>query len=185
MHLRHSGQCYRRLIQARKVYPQALPGIGNRREDKDGPMPIPVLPSAGPREEAFLQDAPQEVPDYDEVFLGAVLDCFLEMERGTTMEEGLERIRHCAMGSTSSFGKMKKTMIYISEELEKEDAHLDWQIAPELVELIAKMAARRFRLPWFFSVDKIKAPIDDEEIRDAAWNYCATAKGPWKWSNQS
>ena len=40
MHLRNSGRCYRRLIQARKVYPQALPGIGNRNEHRDGPMPI-------------------------------------------------------------------------------------------------------------------------------------------------
>ena len=182
MHLRHSDICYRRLVQAGKVYQDVLPGIGSRQEAKPGPMPIPVLPSEGPSEEAFQQVAPAAIEDYDTDFIEGILDCLLEMKPGINMDEGLEQLKLVACRSFSSFRLLKKTLDYMAAEIEKEEAHLEWQIPGSLVEVIVKTAARRFKLSWFFPAEQIKAPVDDGELREAAWQYCKKATGPWQWA---
>ena len=55
-HLRNSDSCYRQLLHAGKVYEDILPGIGSRNEIRGGPMPVPVMRSQGPREEALTEN---------------------------------------------------------------------------------------------------------------------------------
>ena len=127
--------------------------------------------------------APAALVDYDTDFIEGILDCLLEMTPGINVEEGLEKLKSVARRSTSSFGLLKKTLDYMALEIEKEEAHLEWQIPASLVEVIVKTAAKRFRLSWFFTDEQIKAPVEDGELREAAWQYCRKAKGPWQWTD--
>ena len=186
-HLRHSDACYRQLLHVGKVYEEILPGIGNKKEVKSGPMPIPVMDSYGPREEEFDQEFPNLEPEdekYDLQMMDSLIDCFRAMPAGTNLEEGVELVKQCVYGNTASFSFLKKTMQYFVNELDNEEMHLDWQIPHQLVVMIAQVATRRFKIPWFFSKDRLKTIADDDEIREAAWNYCRQNSGPWQWERQ-
>ena len=186
-HLRNSDSCYRQLLHAGKVYEDILPGIGSRNEIRGGPMPVPVMRSQGPREEGLTGEFPDgelEEERYDLTLMDNLIDCFLAMPSHTTLPEGLDLVKQCVEGNTARFSFLRKTMHFFVEELNTEEMHLEWKIPHSLVTLIAQTAANRFKISWFFAKDRLRAPVDDETIREAAWNYCKSNVGPWRWEKQ-
>ena len=184
-HLRYSRKCYQKLVGAGKTYEEILPGIGSRREMKDGPPPVPVLPSEGPQERQLQEDGLGHDPEYDLDLLEGLVECFLTMPVDTSLEDGISLAKECFVGSTSSMQTLKETATYFAQELENDDMHRDWPIGRAMVKMISEITARRCRAAWFFSADQIKAPIDDQALRDAAWDFCRRSKERWIWNRRS
>ena len=162
-----------------------MPGIGSRREMKDGPLPVPVLPSEGPQERQLQEDGPDHDPEYDLDLLEGLVECFLTMPADTSLEDGISLAKECFAGCTSSMQVLKKAATYFAQEMENDDMHRDWPIGKAMVKMISEITARRCRVAWFFTADHIKAPLDDQALRDAAWNFCRRSKEKWTWNRRS
>lgn len=93
------------------------------------------------------------------------------MPEDTSLEDGILLVKECFAGSTSSMHILKKTAMYFAQEMGNDDMHRDWPIGKSMVKMISEIVARRCRVAWFFSEGQIKAPIDDQALRDAAWNF--------------
>ena len=55
------------------------------------------------------------------------------------------------------------------------------QITSAMAAMISGVAARRCRI---FRQEQTKAPLHDRALRDAAWNFCRSARGPWRWTKR-
>ena len=185
-HLRYSQSCYRRLVQAGMTFTEEeiLPGIGSRQEQKSSQLPIPVMRSEGPLPQRLQEDVLPPEPDFDFDTVETILDCFLDMPANTSIEDGLLRIKQCFSNSTVGFKKLRNTVKYLREELQKQEMHLDWQISPERVNLLMELTLRRFRISWFFTPEQTRAPVGDQDLRDSAWDFCRREKGPWRWKEK-
>lgn len=103
---------------------------------------------------------------------------------GYHFKEGVAAVKGCFLGSTSSMRFLKKTMTHYAKEMEKDDWHFEGKITSAMAAMISGVAARRCRVSWFVRQEQTKAPLDDRALRDAAWNFCRSARGPWRWTKR-
>lgn len=116
--------------------------------------------------------------------LDALFSCFQQMPVPITLEAGAEQVKSCLLGRTSSLGQLRQTLIHFSKVYMEDERFSGWGIRTDTADMILDLAIRRCHVSWFFSRDEVRMPIDDRELREAAWNFCKKDCGPWRWQSR-
>lgn len=73
-------------MQARPMR-SSFPGLGTT-EDKEGPLPVPVVRNEGPQEQRMLEEEPLQEEALDMDLLEKLQACFRELPEDTTLKKG-------------------------------------------------------------------------------------------------
>ena len=172
-HLNHSSNCYNKLVMAGMDYQELLPGKNNTQEIPRNKYGVPPLRSEGPQNRN-IQEAEGEPPDeLDWSLMERLVEALLGLPQNASIHQGAEIIKGTLKQSFNSLRDIRKVLRYCLEEFEQSaTSNPGWIVNHDVVVEAFRYSLHRCSIEWFFEADEITKTPNDEDIRNAALNFC-------------